>query len=121
MVHAVRERTLPAGWLRVPYDQPRGLLAAALLEPEGSDSLFAWGFFHRLLEPRGSPERYNTLPIAEALLAQDAALRAAFAAWLAAHPDKAGDPAARLDWLLAATPYGAQRAITYPILREPAP
>lgn len=119
MVHASSPVTMPAGSVRVPYDQPRGLLAAALLEPEAVDSVFAWGFFHRLLEPRSSLERYNSVPLAEAMLARDPALRRAFDEWLAQNPGKAGDPAARLDWLLAATPYAGDRLPIYPIAREP--
>lgn len=45
LVHEVRPVTMPAGSLRVPHDQPRGLRTAALLEPEAVDSLFSWGFF----------------------------------------------------------------------------
>ncbi len=119
MVHEVRSVTMPAGAVRVPYDQPRGLLAAALLEPEAVDSLFSWGFFHRLLEPRGSLERYNAVPLAEALLAQDENLRATFAAWLAANSDAARDPKARLDWLLQKTAFGDAGLLAYPIGREP--
>ncbi|MGY6551519.1 MAG: M14 family metallopeptidase [Erythrobacter sp.] len=117
-VHEIRAITMPAGSLRVPYDQPRGLLAAALLEPEAVDSLFSWGFFHRMIEPPGRLERYNSLPIAEALLAQNPALRRAFAEWLSQGGEQAADPGARLDWLLANTPYGGQDMAVYPIGRE---
>ncbi len=119
MVHELRPVTMPAGSLRVPYDQPRGLLAAALLEPEAVDSVFSWGFFHRLLEPRGSLERYNSVPLAEAMLAGDVNLKRAFNEWLAQHPDKAADPKARLDWLMAATRFGDEALPIYPIAREP--
>jgi hypothetical protein len=117
MVHEVQSVTLPAGSVRVPYDQPRGLLAAALLEPEAVDSVFSWGFFHRLMEPRGSMERYNSVPMAEAMLELDDGLRRAFDGWLARNPEAAANPQARLDWLLAATPYGAALPL-YPIARE---
>lgn len=118
MVHEMRPVTMPAGSLRVPYDQPRGLLAAALLEPEAVDSVFSWGFFHRLLEPRASLERYNSVPLAEAILAQDPDLKRAFDEWLAQDPDKATDPKARLDWVMAATPFGDKPLTIYPIARE---
>lgn len=118
MVHEMRLVTMPAGSLRVPYDQQRGLLAAALLEPEAVDSVFSWGFFHRLLEARGNLERYNSVPLAEAMLARDASLKRAFDEWLAQHPEKATDPNARLDWLLATTPFGDKPLPVYPIARE---
>lgn len=120
-VHQMRSVTMPAGSLRVPYDQPRGLLAAALLEPEAVDSVFAWGFFHRLAEPRGSLERYNALPMAEALLAADAELERTFMTWLADNPEQAANPQARLDWLLTRTPYDNTDLPAYPIGRELGP
>lgn len=56
-VHRERVATLPAGTIRVPSDQPLGLLAGALLEPESQDSFFAWGFFQEALQP---PPRWRT-------------------------------------------------------------
>lgn len=117
-VHETQRVTMPAGAVRVPYDQPRGLLAAALLEPEAVDSLFAWGFFHRMLERRGSLERYNMVPLADAMLAEDASLRRAFADWRAANPDVAEDTGARLQWFADRTPYADQLHLEYPIARE---
>ncbi|MCC2977911.1 M14 family metallopeptidase [Sphingomonas sp. PL-96] len=114
---AVRE-TLPAGSVRVPADQPLGLLAAALLEPESQDSFFAWGFFAEALQPPPGTEDFVLAPMADRLLATDATARAAFEQRLAADPAFAADPAARLAWfrhrLLPADPY----ALRYPILRE---
>jgi hypothetical protein len=118
MVHETRPITLSAGSLRVPYDQPRGLLAAALLEPEAVDSLFGWGFFHRMLERRGSLEPYNTVPLAEAMLDQDDGLRRAFNDWLVANPEQAADPKARIEWFIERSPYADQMYLSYPIGRE---
>ena len=118
MVHEMSPVTMPAGSLRVPYNQPRGLLAAALLEPEAVDSVFSWGFFHRLLEPRASLERYNSVPLAEAMLAQNPDLKRAFDEWLALDLGNATDAKARLDWLMAVTPFGAKPLPIYPIARE---
>ena len=44
-IHAPRRETFPAGSIRVPSDQPLGLLAAAMLEPESANSLLAWNYF----------------------------------------------------------------------------
>ena len=38
-------RTVPAGTVIVPVDQPLGLLAAYLLEPESEDGLVTWEQF----------------------------------------------------------------------------
>jgi hypothetical protein len=117
-VHETRAVTMPVGSLRVPYDQPRGLLAAALLEPEAVDSLFAWGFFARILERRGNLETYNAVPLAETMLERDPEARAAFEAWLAANPERAGDPAARLRWFTDCAGFADANHLTYPIARE---
>ena len=116
--HEDRAATLPAGTIRVPSDQPLGLLAAALLEPESQDSFFAWGFFHEALQPTPGTEDFVLAPMADRLLEQDVAIRAAFEKRLADDPAFASDPDARLAWfakrLLPADPY----ALRYPILRE---
>lgn len=119
-MHQMDTTTLPAGSVRVPYDQPKGLLAAALLEPEAVDSLFSWGFFHRLLEQRGNLERYNSAPLADAMLASDPALNNEFSQWLATHPQLAANPNARLQWFVNRTNYADTRHLVYPIAREPA-
>ncbi|WP_093317428.1 M14 family metallopeptidase [Sphingomonas jatrophae] len=118
MRHERRRETMPAGSVRVPYDQPKGLLAAALLEAEAVDSVLVWGFFPGMLQAAGGMERYAGAPLAERMLAADPALRAAFEAKLAADPAFAADGAARLDWFIARSPYGDSRHLLYPIGRE---
>lgn len=59
------------------------------------------GLFYRLLEPVSRLERYNSVPMADAMLARDADLRRTFDEWLTQNPDKAADPGARIAWLLA--------------------
>ena len=44
------ERTVPAGTLRVPANQPLGRLAFTLLEPRSDDGFAAWGLLDRALE-----------------------------------------------------------------------
>ncbi len=116
--HVSVTETLPAGTVRVPSDQPLGLLAAALLEPEAPDSLLAWGFFSEMLSSPPGAEDFVRAPLAEALLASDGAVRTAFAAKLADDPAFARDPDARLDWLIDRLPDRKTTHLTYPILRE---
>ncbi len=52
------------------------------------------------------------------MLARDPALRAEFDRRLAADPAFATDPAARLAWFYARTPYFDERYLLYPIGRE---
>jgi murein tripeptide amidase MpaA len=117
--HENVSETLPAGTIRVPSDQPLGLLAAALLEPEAPDSFLAWGFFPEMLSPEPGAEDFVRAPLSEALLAQDASVRSAFEAKLIAEPAFAADAAARLAWLTGRLPGRSPYYFTYPIRREP--
>ena len=116
--HQSMTETLPAGTIRVPSDQPLGLLAAALLEPEAPDSFLAWGFFPEMLSPPPGAEDFVLAPLAETLLAQDSGLRAAFEAKVTAEPAFAADPDARLKWLVKRLPNRSSFHFTYPIRRE---
>ncbi|RXD02438.1 carboxypeptidase [Sphingomonas sp. UV9] len=116
--HVAATETLLAGTVRVPSDQPLGLLAAALLEPEAPDSLLAWGFFPEMLASPPGAEDFVRAPLAEALLAADGTVRTAFAAKLGDDPAFAKDPDARLDWLMARLPDRKTMHLMYPILRE---
>ncbi len=117
-VHAARQESFPAGSVRVPSDQPLGLLAAAMLEPEGSDSLLQWNFFPEILQRTEYIEGYVIAPLAERMLAADPKLRAEFQAKLRADHKFARDPDARLQWFYARTPYYDERFLLYPIGRE---
>ena len=110
--------TLPAGTVRVPFDQPLGLLAAALLEPESQDSFLAWGFFPEILAAPPGAEDFVRAPIADALLAADPRMKKAFEAKLAADPAFAADGDARLDWLMQQRFDRSPYHHLYPIRRE---
>lgn len=116
--HAQRSETFPAGSVRVPADQPLGLLAAAMLEPESADSLLAWNFFPGILQRTEYIEAYAIAPLAERMLAENPELRREFEAKLAADPAFAADGDARLAWLYARTPYFDDRYLLYPVGRE---
>ncbi|MEP9401929.1 M14 family metallopeptidase [Sphingomonas sp. VNH70] len=117
IAHAPVHEVMPAGSLRVPADQPLGLLAAALLEPESQDSFLAWGFFPEAMAKAPVAEAFVLAPLADAMLAADPVLRAAFAAKLAADAAFAADASARLAWFAERLP--SLDARTYPIRREP--
>ena len=116
--HAVRQEVMPAGSVRVPSDQPLGLLAAAMLEPEGPDSLLHWNFFPEILQRTEYIEGYAIAPLAERMLAADPALKRDFEAKLRADRKFAADPDARLGWFYERTPYFDSRFLLYPIGRE---
>lgn len=117
-MHEPSEQTMPAGSVRVPADQPNGLLAAALLEPESQDSFLAWGFFPEILTPAPSTDDFILAALGERLLATEPALKAEFEAKLRAEPTFAANSDARLAWLYAHAGPGHPYVLRYPIARE---
>jgi murein tripeptide amidase MpaA len=116
--HELGEQTLPTGSVRVPADQPNGLLAAALLEPESQDSFLAWGFFPEMLTPAPSTDDFILAALGERLLATNPQVKATFDAKLSAESAFAADPPARLAWLYAHAGPGHPYRLQYPIARE---
>jgi len=117
-VHEQSEQVMPTGSVRVPADQPNGLLAAALLEPESQDSFLAWGFFPEMMTPAPSTDDFILAALGERLLATEPALKAEFEAKLQAEPAFAANPSARLAWLYAHAGPGDLYRLRYPIARE---
>lgn len=118
IVHERRRVTMPAGSVRVSADQPLGLLTAALLEPESPDGAVAWNLTPAMLMRTEYIEGYAIAPLADAMLAKDAKLKAEFEAKLAADSAFAADPQARLAWFYERTPYYDERYLLYPVGRE---
>ncbi len=113
-----RDWTFPIGSVRVPTDQPLGDIVVLLLEPQSSESFFAWGLFPEVLSRVEYIEGYAIAPLAERMMAADPALKAEFEAKLAAEPDFAADAEARLAWFYERTPFYDDRYRLYPVGRE---
>jgi len=113
-----RDWTWPIGSVRVPTDQPLGDIVVLLLEPQSSESLFAWGFFPEVLNRVEYMEPYAVAPLADRMLEADAELKRAFGARLAADPAFAANADARLAWFYERTPFYDDRFRLYPIARE---
>lgn len=112
-----RRETFAAGSAYVPTGQPLGDLAIHLLEPACADSLFRQGMVAGMLDAIEYMEAYVVAPMADEMLATDPGLAAAFEAKLAAEPDFAQDPMARLHWFYLRSPYRDERHMLYPIGR----
>jgi hypothetical protein len=110
-------RTVGAGALYVPADQPRALLLMHLLEPTAPDSLVSWGFFHAAFEQKEYMEDYVAEEEARKMLAADPQLRASFEAEVGRDPALARDPRARLRYFYRRHPAWDERLNLYPILR----
>ena len=113
-----RDWTFPTGSVRVPTDQPLGDIVVLLLEPQSSESFFAWGMFPEVLSRVEYIEGYAIAPLAERMMAADPALKAEFEAKLAAEPDFAANGDARLQWFYERTPFYDDRYRLYPVARE---
>jgi hypothetical protein len=113
-----RDWTFPPGSARVPTDQPLGDLVVLLLEPQSTESFFAWGMIPEVLTRVEYIEAYAIAPLADRMLAADPKLKAEFEARLAADPAFAADPHARLAWFYERTPFYDDRYLLYPIARE---
>ncbi|QDH72786.1 M14 family metallopeptidase [Brevundimonas sp. M20] len=113
-----RDWTFPAGSVRVPTDQPLGDIVVLLLEPQSSESFFAWGMFPEVLSRVEYIEGYAIAPLAERMMAADPALKAEFEAKLAAEPDFAANGDARLQWFYERTPFYDDHYRLYPVARE---
>jgi murein tripeptide amidase MpaA len=112
-----RER-YAAGSVRIPTAQPLGDLLSVLLEPASADSFLRWGFFNEVLQPTEYVEAYIMEPMAERILAEDAALRAEYEQRVREDAAFAGQPADRLQWIYERTPFYDPRALLYPVGRE---
>lgn len=113
-----RQWTFAPGSVRVPTDQPLGDIAVLLLEPQSSESFFAWGLFPEILSRVEYIEGYAIAPLAEAMMAADPDLKAEFEAKLAADPAFAANAEARLGWFYERTPFYDDRYRLYPVARE---
>jgi murein tripeptide amidase MpaA len=110
-----REQTFPAGSVIVDTGQPLGVLAIYLLQPEGPDSFWSWGFFNSTLVSAEEPEEYVMEPMARKMLAESPALKAEFEKKLKEDKAFAADPEARLEWFYERTPFYDVNAFVYPV------
>ncbi|MGE0641062.1 MAG: M14 family metallopeptidase [Thermoanaerobaculia bacterium] len=112
---ARERRSLPAGSLWIPADQPDFELAVQLLEPEAPDSVFSWGLVSSIFEGK----EYIDLPKLDRLARQQLEDPAARAEWERALTDPlfAADLTARYRWWYRRTPYWDERIGLYPVYR----
>ena len=113
--------SLGAGALFVPVAQPLARLAIHLLEPQAPDSMASWGEFNNAFERKEYMEAYVAEEVAREMLARDPALKARYGQQLAADPDFAANPRARLDFFYRLHPAWDENYMRYPVLRVDTP
>ncbi|HXU46735.1 MAG TPA: M14 family metallopeptidase [Thermoanaerobaculia bacterium] len=117
-VHVERSResrTIPAGSLWVPADQPDLAVAAELLEPEAPDSLVSWGLLSTIFEQK----EYIDPKVLEPWVRHQLEDSKVAAEWQEALKDEklASDPQARYAWWYRRTPYFDQAIGLLPVYR----
>lgn len=115
----MERRSLPAGTLWVPADQPDFALAVQLLEPEAGDSLLSWGLLSTVWERKEYISPWVLEDRAAALL-RDPAVAAEWQHAMA-DPKLAGDPQARYLWWFQHTPSWDETVGLLPCFRLLAP
>ncbi len=120
IARATETRTVPAGSLYVPLDTPLAPVVMHLLEPEGPDSLFAWGELSSALEMKEYIDARVLDPLAEKLLKEDPKLAAEWKAKLK-DPQFAANARERYRFFYSRTPYWDETVGLLPVFRLEAP
>ena len=109
---------IPAGSYWVPMKQRRARVILSLLEPEAPESLARWGFCNTALEDTEVlAGEYVLEPMAQKMMADQPALRKQFEERLAADPQFAANPKARLLWWHHKSQFNEASVGLYPVVR----
>ena len=114
-VEITEMRLFPKGSAVVPVSQPASAVLIHLLEPDGPDSLFYWGFFNAIFERKEYGEAYALEALASEMLAGDPKLKAEFEEKLK-DENFAKNPRARLNFFYDRSGY-KERLGVYPVGR----
>jgi hypothetical protein len=98
-------------------DQPAARYLIETLEPQATDSFFAWGFFDSILQQKEYFSDYVFEDVAAALLRQDPALRQRLENLKQQNPAFAASAAAQLDWVYRQSPHYEKTHLRYPVAR----
>jgi hypothetical protein len=110
---------LPQGaYLAVLAEQgPAKRYLVEALEPQATDSFFAWGFFDSILQQKEHYSDYVFEDLAANLLAQSPAVRQQLEAAKKADPALAASGRQQLEWVYQHSPYAEPGYRRYPVLR----
>jgi hypothetical protein len=87
------------------------------LEPQATDSFFAWGFFDSVLQQKEHFSDYVFEDLAADLLRRDPALRERLDKLKAGNPAFAANGRAQLEWVYQHSPYHEPGHNRYPVAR----
>jgi len=112
-------KTLPPGtWLAVLAEQgPAARYLVEALEPQATDSFFAWGFFDSILQQKEHYSDYVFEDLAADFLAKNPEVRQHLDAAKKTDPALAASGPAQLEWVYQHSPYREARYLYYPVVR----
>jgi len=113
------KRSIPAGSLWIPADQPSFEVAVQLFEPEAPDSIVRWGVVSSLFERKIYIGRDLLEQLASEMLT-DEGVRSEWESALE-DPEFAKDPGARYMWWYRRTAYWDETVGLLPVMRVKAP
>ncbi|MEP6548550.1 MAG: M14 family metallopeptidase [Gammaproteobacteria bacterium] len=116
-----QQSDIPEGSLYIPVKQPLARLIVALLEPQAPDSFASWGFFNACFEQKEQMEPYVAEIAAAGILSRNPAIAAALTKRTQDDAGFAGDPTARLQFVLRHHESWDARYNVYPVLRVETP
>ncbi|NVO31777.1 M14 family metallopeptidase [Hymenobacter lapidiphilus] len=117
-VRPVRQpRQLLRGDFYISLNQPAARYLIETLEPQATDSFFAWGFFDSILQQKEYFSDYVFEDLAAQLLRQQPALQAQLNQKKQADPAFAASGPAQLDWLYRQSDHYEPSHLRYPVLR----
>ena len=111
------EYLVPRGSYIIPTQQPGVRYIVETLEPQGTDSFFAWGFYDAILQQKEYFSPYVFEERAAAILTENPDLRAELEAAKAANPDLANSAYAQLKWVYDRSDHAERTFMRYPVLR----
>jgi hypothetical protein len=111
--------TLPPGdYLAVLAEQgPAARYLVEALEPQATDSFFAWGFFDSVLQQKEHYSDYVFEDLAAEFLTQNPAVRQQLEAAKKADATLAASGSRQLEWVYQHSPYAEPGYRRYPVLR----
>ena len=123
LAHPAQPLTLEAGtYLAVLAEQgPAARYLVQALEPQATDSFFAWGFFDSILQQKEHYSDYVFEDLAADFLTKNPAVRQQLNAAKKADPALAANGPAQLEWVYQHSPYAEPGYRRYPVLRWTGP
>ncbi|KAA9339715.1 hypothetical protein F0P96_03620 [Hymenobacter busanensis] len=101
----------------VPLDQPNVRYIVETLEPQATDSFFAWGFFDSVLQSKEHFSDYVFEDLAAEVLRRNPPLRQQLEDKKRTDSAFANDAAAQLDWVYRRSEYAEPGYRRYPVVR----